>query len=175
MESINGKYIGKYTTDDNRIIIQFEVNSFEDREIIQELRKDCLYRLKTSEVKSKRTLEQNNYMWALLQDITEKENGKLATSDDVFDTYIQCLIEAQSKYYYVAVEEQALDYLKSRVRALKVLNKFKTEKGHDMLQCLVVVGSSSYDRNEMSKLLEVVIERAIQNGINVDEQIDYSG
>lgn len=159
-----------YTRDDD-MEVTFTIKGYINKTLANELMEGTLYRMTIDEVKSKRTLEQNRYMWALIHDIAEARCTDRATSEDSWNVYIEALQKAESSFYYVAVEERGLEDLKARCRAVKVLNRFTTEKGNEMLQCQIFIGSSQFDTKEMTKLIDVLEDMAVECGITLREQI----
>ena len=162
MNSYNGIYIRKAINEDGDTEITFAVKGFADNEIIKELQKGTLYRFKVSEVKSQRTTQQNRFMWALLEEIAESDNGELYQNQDVWDVYVEALERAQARFEIVEISANAYPMLKEHYRAIQILNS--TE---DTYRCKVFYGSSKLDVKEMAKLLDVVIIMAQERGITI--------
>ena len=159
--NINGKYTRKQVNEDGNVEIVFEVLT------PVELSKGTYYRIKLDEIKSRRTIEQNNYMWSLIHDISEARNSSRATNQDDWEIYLEALEMAQAKFEYIAIKPEAIPMLMQSFRAVKELNRFTTEKGVEMAQCKVFYGSSKMDAKEMAKLLDTVIEMAQQEGVEL--------
>lgn len=170
MNSFNAIYTRKGINEDGNIEIVFTVTSYRDIEICKELEKNTLYRLKTSEVKSRRTIAQNKLLWTLIHEVAEVDNGGKATSDCDMDVYIEALERANAKFEYIAIKPEAIPLLKEHFRAVRELNRFFTEKGVEMAQCKVFYGSSKMDVKEMALLLDTVIDMAYEREIPV---LDY--
>lgn len=162
MNSYNGIYIRKAINEDGDTEITFAVKGFADNEIIKELQKGTLYRFKVSEVKSQRTTQQNRFMWALLEEIAESDNGELYQNQDVWDVYVEALERAQARFEIVEISANAYPMLKEHYRAIQILNS--TE---DTYRCKVFYGSSKLDVKEMAKLLDIVIIMAQERGITI--------
>lgn len=165
MRSFNAQYARKQTTEDGRVELVFTLANYADALISAELEKETLYRLALTKVKSKRTLEQNALMWATIHEIAVAENGENATTDDEWEIYLQCLLQAGAKNEVVVVRQEALPMLAETFRAYKELGTIESPNGWQMAQVRVFYGSSKMDAGEMAKLLDVVIDRAYQNGI----------
>lgn len=159
--NFNGKYARKQVNEDGNVEVVFEVLT------PVELSKGTYYRIKLDEIKSKRTIEQNNYMWSLIHDISEARNSSRATNQDDWEIYLEALEMAQAKFEYIAIKPEAIPMLMQSFRAVKELNRFTTEKGVEMAQCKVFYGSSKMDAKEMAKLLDTVIEMAQQEGVEL--------
>lgn len=167
MRNFNTKYVRKQRNENGGLEIVFEACSYQDEQIIEELEKDVLYRLDVAQIKSKRSIQQNKYLWNVIHEISLAENGKKATSDDDWDIYIQCLEQANAKCEIIAVRKEAVAMLKETFRAIKELGTFTSTNGWEMVQLKCFYGSSKMDVTEMGKLLDVVIERAYQNDIEL--------
>lgn len=57
------------------------------------------YEVNIQEYRSKRSLEQNAYMWLLISEIDKKLNGERPS--EPIDVYIQCLQRANAKYDFI--------------------------------------------------------------------------
>ena len=57
-------------------IVSFLVSNFSHKTQLSTLEKDKTYSIEIKEVKSKRSIEQNRYMWALLHEIDVAMNGE---------------------------------------------------------------------------------------------------
>ena len=128
MTTFYGQYLRKYINEQGHAEIVLELNSYLDGQLVKSLEKDVLYRFKTSEIKSKRSLQQNNLMWELIHEISVSRNSELATNDDDWNVYIEALEKAQAKFTFIAIKPEALKLLKDNFRAVKELNRFTTEK-----------------------------------------------
>lgn len=166
MNSYNGIYTRKVINEDGDTEITFTIKGFADNEIIKELQKGTLYRFKASEVKSQRTAQQNRLMWALLEEIAEKDNGNLYQSQDVWDVYVEALERAQAKFEIVDISANAYPMLKEHYRAIQILNTIDFD-GNVTYRCKVFYGSSKLDVKEMAKLLDIVIIMAQERGIPI--------
>lgn len=169
MRTFNGEYTRKSINEDGDVELTFTVKNYVDKEIIKGFEKSVLYRFKTTEVKAKRTIEQNKYMWAIIHEIAEVDNGERATADDDWCVYIEALERANAKFEYIAIKPEAIPLLQEHFRAVKELNRFTTEKGIEMAQCKVFYGSSKMDISEMAKLLDTVLDMASERDIPLIE------
>ena len=136
-------------------------NLYSDLDI--DLDKD--YSLEIKEVKSKRTLQQNKYMWALLHEIAHHENIK----QDEVELYSFALEEANAKYIYLMGKPEAEDELRKNFRAVRVVRP-TVEQGKDFLIYKCFIGTSKMDTKEMKKVLDIIIGWAIELGIETNEE-----
>jgi len=171
MNSFNAIFTRKTTNDDGSVEAVFTAKSYIDKQVIAELEKGAVYSLKLAQAKSKRSIEQNNYLWALIHDIAVADNSEKATSRDDWDVYLEALERAQAKFEYIAIKPEGIPLLKEHFRAVKELNRFTTEKGVEMVQCKVFYGSSKMNIQEMAKLLDTVLDMAGERGVPL---VDYS-
>ena len=169
MNSFNAYYTRKNLDEDGNVELVFTVKSFTDIEIAKGLEKNMLYRLKTSEVRSQRTIRQNKLLWTVIHEIALVDNCGRATSDSDFDVYIEALERASAKFEFIAIKPEAIPLLKEHFRAVKELNRFVTEKGVEMAQCKVFYGSSKMDIKEMALLLDTVLDMAAERDIPILE------
>lgn len=167
MNTFNARYLRKITNEDGKTEITLELNSYLDNQVITQLEKGCLYRLKWAEIKSKRSIQQNNLMWELIHEISVARNTELATSNDDWGIYLEALERAQAKCEILAVRPEAIPMIQEHFRAVKELNRFTTEKGVEMAQCKIFYGSSKMDIREMAKLLDTVVMMAQAEGIEL--------
>lgn len=117
-----------------------------------ELGKD--YEINIKPYKSKRSLEQNNMLWGIIQQISDK------TGNDLMDIYIDALIKAGAKMEIVAILPKAEDMLRKQFRAVKPIGTITTDTGLEMLQFMCFSGSSKMNTKEMTKLIETVMSIA---------------
>ena len=172
MNTFKARFLRKARNEEGRLEITLEVSSIQDELVVEQLEKNALYRLKTDEVRSKRSIEQNAYLWTLIHDISEARNGTLATSDNDWDIYLEALEKAQAKFEYVACLPEAYEMLKGQFRASKIMNEFE-HNGKTFVQAKVFYGSSKMDVKEMAKLLDTVIMMAQEEGVELRE-VGYS-
>lgn len=159
---IIGNYLRKVTNEDGNLEITFEISNYNYKKYCQMLEKKA-YSLEINEVKSKRSINQNNYMWALIHEIAQHPN---ASSNDEWDMYCILLSMANAKSTYIACLEDAVETLKKEVRALQILGYEKRENGTRWARCKVFVGSSKMNKEEMGKLIDTTLDYAEQLGID---------
>lgn len=159
---IVGNYLRKVTNENGNTEITFEISDYHYKRYCEGLEKKA-YSLEINEVKSKRSINQNNYLWALIHEIAKHPN---ASSDDDWEMYCTLLSLADAKYEYMVCLVDALETLKQEVRALQVLGYEKRENGTKWARCKVFVGSSKMSKEEMAKLIDKTLWYADQLGIN---------
>ena len=122
-----------------------------------ELGKD--YEIDLRPYKSKRSLEQNNLLWGIIQTISDK------TGNDPMDIYIDALKKAGAKFEILAILPKAEDMLRKQFRAVKPIGTITTDDGIEMLQFMCFYGSSTFNSKEMTVLIDKVLQIADEMGI----------
>ena len=136
-------------------------NLFTDLEI--ETNKEYVLELK--EYKSKRTLQQNKYMWSLIHLIANHESMQM----NEVEIYTSALEEANAKYIYLLGVSEAENELRKNFRAVKVVRP-TYENGKEFIVYKCFVGSSKLNTKEMKKLLDIIIAWAEELGIETNEE-----
>ena len=136
-------------------------NLFSDLDV--DLEKE--YSLELKEVKSKRTLQQNKYMWALIHSIAHHEN----MNQNEVEIYSLALEEANSKYIYLMGTPEAEDELRKNFRAVRVVRP-TVENGKEFIVYKCFIGTSKMDTKEMKKVLDIIIAWAEELGIETNEE-----
>lgn len=148
-------------------IASFLIPNYTHRQLLQGLDPNKEYSLEIKEVKSKRTLQQNKYMWALFHEIDVAMNGE-ATNE--MDVYITCLELANAKFDYIACLPEAEEALRANFRAVKFM-KTCMINGKEANAYKVFIGSSKMDVKEMNMVIDKAIEMAQELGIETDYYI----
>ena len=119
------------------------------------LDRDKVYTMEVKEPKNKRTLQQNAYMWKLINEIAKVQY------QDEMEVYCQVLEEANAKYTWLKGLKETKEELLQVFRAVKITRY--DEDGFAIFKCFY--GSSKMNTKEMSELLEIVIAWATNLGI----------
>lgn len=122
------------------------------------------YEVNLKEYKSKRSLEQNRYLWLLITEIAKIENGGIANQDNITETYTNLLEMANAKFTFLLLPNEAINEFKKRFRAIRV-NGTVTIKGVEYTQIQAFYGSSTMNTKEMSQLIDVTLDYAYQVGV----------
>ena len=133
---------------------------------IAELAKDKEYKIEITQVRSKRSIQQNKMCWALVHAIAKHEG---MTPDSV---YCQAIEMANLKVDIIQCVEEALDRFRRTFRVVKVLERRKSEKGVDTVMVALYYGTSDYDTKEMSELNEHLLHYAANIGLDLSEYGD---
>lgn len=148
MIKVLGKYLHRViNSDTGDLEITFAVSDYNSKANTEELEKE-LYLLEIKKPRSKRSLNQNAYLWSLVHELALKMN------EDDMDVYIKLLNETKAKYEILKVLAIAENDLKKCFRVVKLI-KYDTNKDYAYFQCYY--GSSTFSSEEMNKLLDTTI------------------
>lgn len=116
------------------------------------------YLIELKKPKDKRTLQQNKYMWKLIHEIAKKQ------MQDDMDIYINALEESNAKYEYLMGLPSIQDELKKNFRAVKPV-RLEIHNGKEFVVYKCFIGTSKFDKEEMSMVLETILRYATELGI----------
>jgi len=149
--------------------ITFVCKNFHQQESLMTLNKEAWYLADLNEVKSKRSLEQNRLLWALIKDIVVAESGR-TTEELELEIYCKALEQVGAKVDYILALPETINEIKEIKGVRVVLDMKQTRKvGNKELHIYkLVYGSSRFNIKEMTELLEWLIDYATQLGVDVD-------
>ena len=145
-----------------KTIVSFAVENFTHAHMLQSLEHEKDYNIEIKEVKSKRTLQQNKYMWALLHEIDIAMNGR---PTDEYEIYVMCLERANAKFDYIGALPEAEQALKENFRAVKRIKKISLNDKEGYMY-KVFIGSSKMNTKEMGNLIDTVLDVAQEVGLD---------
>lgn len=122
------------------------------------LDKSLIYKIEITQLKSKRSLQQNAYMWKVIHDIAHKIG---MTNDEVYAQLIQM---ANIQYLELWVIPEALDMLKSMFRVV-----IEHERKDGKVNVSMYPGSSHFNTAEMSTFIDRLIDYAVANDVDIIE------
>lgn len=111
---------------------------------------------------SSRSLEQNRLMWKIIQRIAKE------TDNDEWEIYTQGLEHADCLSEYLMIIPEALESIRKSFRAVRVCQE-RIYNGKNVLIVKVFVGSSKFDTEEMTRLIEYFIHLASEFGIFIGD------
>lgn len=111
---------------------------------------------------SSRSLEQNRLMWKIIQRIAKE------TDNDEWEIYTQGLEHADCLSEYLMIIPEALESIKKSFRAVRICQE-RVYNGKNVLIVKVFVGSSKFDTEEMTRLIEYFIHLASEFGIFIGD------
>lgn len=154
-------YIRKVTDDDGNIEITMKVSSWNYKRYVQDLEKG-IYAVELSKPRSKRSLEQNALLWAVIHEIAEVEDGHLAND---WDTYCALLEKANTKYTDIVAPADAEEDIR-KIKGMRGVKVIRPAKQDGYLIYRLYPGSSTFNMDEMRKLLDVALDYAAQIGVD---------
>lgn len=159
------KFIGEldritYDHEGNEIL-GLKVENRQHQLMINEIEKGEALSVEITKVKSKRSVEQNRLLWALLADIDKARNGWRA--NDELAVYTEALERAGAKYEYIACLDKAEDMLRKAFRAVQFVRVYDAGKNVNQYKCYY--GSSKMTTAEMAMLIETVLDMAAECGV----------
>lgn len=144
--------------------LTLRVNSFRHVAMLNELEEEKTYSVEIKEIKSQRTIQQNNYLWALIHDIDVAINGK---PTDEMDIYAMLLERASAKFDYIGALEVTEPMLKKNFRAIKKIKEIDLN-GVQGYMYKVFIGSSKMNTKEMKQLIDTALDVAGELGLDMD-------
>lgn len=112
--------------------------------------KDCeKLSIKAVKHRERRSLDANGLLWLCLGRIAE------ATQADKWQIYLQ-MLKRYGQYTYICVKPHVVDAVKTQWRECEVIGEVNIN-GQKAIQMLCYFGSSSYNTQEFSRLLDGVI------------------
>lgn len=122
---------------------------------------------------NRRTLMQNNLLWALLEIMALADNGGRTGDTTAWDCYCDMIEKYGAKYEYMMCLPEALEGLREQFRALRVVER-REYGSKEMLVCKCFYGSSKFDTKEMTQLIDGVFDRLAEMGVDEDAARDVA-
>ena len=110
-----------------------------------------------SKGKKKRSLDANGLLWACIGEIAH------ALTADKWDIYLK-MLKRYGQFTYICVIPSAVEAIKKQWRECEEVGKVNIN-GRESVQLLCYYGSSTYNTNEFSKLLDGVISEMKEIGL----------
>ena len=161
---VNAKYLKRLYNDKHQSEITLLVSNYQHQQWISELDTEQEYTVELKEVKSKRSIQQNKFLWAMLHQL------EIETKELAIDWYIKALIDTGAVVDYIWVAERAEESMRKLLRAL-IRVKFEKSKNVDGWWCRVIFGSSKFNVAEMNELLDTVLRYCAE--LNIDTEMIY--
>ena len=161
-----GKYLRYGFNENGKIELTLELNNKSYLRTINQLDKELEYDIKLTKLKSKRTLRQNRYLWALMGEIALKMNY----DNDVMNVYTNLIKQYGLPYEMLdmlpSAKERLLKTDKNPSGIFRVMDLVDKRGNHNMYKCYY--GTSSYTKEEMIVLIDGALELAFKCGIEID-------
>lgn len=165
----------RMTDENGNLIISFVVSGERKHGgliAFEELRKiDGLIDVDLKKYKSKRSLEQNRLLWALLGKMAMAMSGR-ATAETTEECYIAMLESANVKADFLIGLPEVADSLRQVYRIVRKVDERK-ENGKTVFMYQCFTGSSKFDTKQMTDLIEHVLDKLAELGI-YDSEIEQA-
>lgn len=152
----------------NESIASFVVPNYQAKSL-EEMDETKVYKIEITELKSKRSLFQNKYLWALIHDIS-----RIQGMDEV-DVYCQIIKMAKIKTEFIETIPAAIERLNKVFRVVVERDRRVSTKGIETVVLECYFGTSTFDTHEMSEFIEKLLDYASESGINVSEYGGFYG
>lgn len=120
------------------------------------------YCIDIKEYRSKRSSEQNRYMWLLITEIVRKENGGYYNTELRNKLYTNLLKEAGAVEIHCEIEPKDLERFKLSFSATDIEG---TNEINGKIKAIAYIGTSQMNTKEMSNFIDYVLDYASQVGI----------
>ncbi|MDO4721620.1 MAG: hypothetical protein Q4A78_13230 [Peptostreptococcaceae bacterium] len=149
-----------------RLTMEFPKHSMEK---LKQFQPGDLCTVEIRRPKDKRSLEQNRLIWRIIGLIDRKINGYFS---DEMNLYCSLIRQAKIKTHYFETLEAAKGHLEEVYRVVEEVERRVSEKGTKTVLYRCYIGTSKFTKEEMSDFIEVLINRAYQEGIDVHHYED---
>ena len=147
-------------------IVSFTIPNYQEN-YLKELT-DELYTIEIKKPKSRKTLAQNNYAWQLMTEIA-RELAIYPSPEDVSQSrYRELLRMAKIKIDFLAIPnyKDAIDRMKKVYKFIIPREEWEKD-GTPMVTLECYVGMSDFEKDEMQRFIEVILNYASEVGIDV--------
>ena len=158
---INTKLKNITINDFGNLDLTFEVTELNNKIACEELKK-VDYVIDIKERKSIRSINQNNFFWKIISEISFKIG-----IDDI-SLYIQLLEMCNCKYLICQINVSDEKSLKRQFRATKLLEYLDLERTKAVYK--VYYGSSTFNTKEMNELIDCALDYASHNDIHINDE-----
>lgn len=171
MPVINGK-INKIIPNGIKSIIEIETMTYQAK-WLEEFPAAETLTLNIRKAAGKKSLNQNNYSWALMTEIAKE----LDLFPDPEALYIQLIRDMKIKPDFYLLEdlppnkkgETPFTKLKQKYRAIRIVDTRIGENGSQWIVVEVNEGMSQFNKEEMSEFIERLLDYAAQQGIDTSD------
>lgn len=167
---LTGKIVGvSFDYLSGKPIVSFELNERQPAlDMVDELKSHEKLTVKVGKFKQKRSLDANAYCWTLIGKIAEK------TRVPKEDVYREAIRGIGGNYDIVCIKEEAAESLRSAwaKNGIGWQSETMLSKLDGCTNVLLYYGSSTYDTEQMSRLIENIIQDCKSLGIETKSQAE---
>lgn len=131
---------------------------------LKKFKPDDLVTIEIKRPKDKRTIQQNRYIWEIISQIDKKINGYASDEWSIYKSLVQ---EAKIKTLYFETVPEAKSALEATFRVVEEHEHRTSAKGVETVVFRCYFGTSHFTKEEMANFIEVLINRAYKEGIDV--------
>lgn len=165
---VKGEIVRILETDKNALV-EISIPNYQAR-WLSELDKTKLYSFDIKEAKGRKTLNQNNYAWALMTDIAKE----LDIFPSAIDVYLTVLKMAKLKTHFIQILDSEPDekgdtpllMLQRAYRVVRVVDSYVNDKGNKSFTVEISEGMSRFNKNEMALFIDKLLSFAGMYGID---------
>lgn len=151
-----GKLLGAIRAG-GKVIITASIDDMGNEEVIDSLLREPKVTISIEKIRKKRSLNANAYLWQICHQIAVKiKTDKISVYED--------LIRKYGSFIDCAVIEKALPILEQTYRCIEILERGEMN-GLPAVSVRCYRGSSTYDKDEMSWLIDGAVSEAKDLGI----------
>lgn len=162
------------TDEEGNLVVSYVVKGYDKnaaRLAVEEMKSIPKLQIEVKAYKSKRSLEQNRLLWALLGKMAVAMSGKKYTTSSE-ECYCMILEEANVKCDYLLALPETEQVLREQFRAIRKRREKEIDgKTFNVYQCFT--GSSKFDTKEMTELIEAVLDKLAELGV-YDSEIELA-
>lgn len=173
------KYIAdkcyRMTDESDNLVISYVVNRADKTPAllaIDENKDRGRLEIEVKPYKSKRSLEQNRLLWALLEKMAKAVSGVNSTITRE-ECYCVMLEEAGVKYEILYALRETEKELRRSFRAVRNTGEIEIINGKEYAVYQCFIGSSKFNTKEMTDLIEAVLDKLTELGV-YDSEIELA-
>ena len=175
MSKFIAERVYRMTDENNNLIVCYVVRGENKKSALLSLEEnqgsEKKLEVETKIHKSQRSLEQNRLLWALLGKMANALSGnkrKVSTEE----CYCVMLEEANVSYDYLLALPEAESLLKKTFRVVRKVDE-RIVNGKKLNMYQYFIGSSKFNTQEMTELIEATLDKLAELGI-VDSEIELA-
>lgn len=158
---LTAKYKTKIIDSTNHAHLTLLIENYRQVGYLNELEPDMEYTIEIKPAKSKRSIAQNSFLWALLHEL------ELATKQDMMEWYCYALEESNAQYEYILGIDGIEKQLMNAFRAVRKIGK-RMVKDKEVMMYKCYYGSSRFTIKEMNELLDTVLRYCAEHNIDTE-------
>lgn len=169
MHELTGKIAGVSLSFEGRPLVTLELNERRSTlDMVDELRSAEKVSVRIGKYRAKRSLDANSYLWTLIGKIAEKTNVPKT------EVYREAVRELGGNYEIVCIREEAADSLRNawQHNGIGWITDVTLSKLDGCANVILYYGSSTYDTEQMSRLIDSIIQDCKALGIETKPQAE---